>query len=257
MKDCKLLNNLISNYNENRLAPVYLFYGDYQHSAQILAEHILATSLTYDKEMTKLHIKNGTHPNFFFVTPHDKEITVDIVRKMTSFLQDTPIIAGWRVVIIHPANTMNVSASNAILKSMEEIPDKTVMILVADNIYNITATVLSRCQKIFFPYKTTAIESYIKENNSWINEVLKVFEKTIETQQLPNKDAINSLVDKVNIDTLHEVVKYFITQNIFQNLNTAHIWLGKYDKITNFANEALGKSLSPAHFITAIFALLL
>jgi DNA polymerase III delta prime subunit len=110
MKNNELLNNLISHYENSRLAPAYLFYGDYQQNAEALAEHILSNSLKYDRNATRLYIKNETHPNFFLLKPHDKEITVDMARKLACFLQDTPIIAGWRVVIVRPANAMNASA---------------------------------------------------------------------------------------------------------------------------------------------------
>ncbi len=53
-------------------------------------------------------------------------VTVDEIRRVNRFLSMTAHDGGWRVVIIDPADDMNINAANALLKNLEEPPAKTV-----------------------------------------------------------------------------------------------------------------------------------
>ena len=77
------------------------------------------------------------------------EITVDQVRKLIGQLQLTNTISARKVAFIHPADALNKSAANALLKSLEEPAGKdTVLILVTDDPGRLPVTVRSRCQVI-------------------------------------------------------------------------------------------------------------
>jgi len=58
---------------------------------------------------------------------------------------------GFKVMIIWMAEKMNIAASNKLLKLIEEPPNKTVFILVAEDEENIIQTIRSRCQRLHFP----------------------------------------------------------------------------------------------------------
>ena len=70
---------------------------------------------------------------------------------------------GWRCIIVWHAETMTSSASNKLLKSIEEPGEKTLFLLLTDNEKKILPTILSRCQKIkFCPLSDNEMASYIK-----------------------------------------------------------------------------------------------
>lgn len=75
-------------------------------------------------------------------------IRVDDVRKVNDFLSKTSFNSGWRVVIIDSADDMNKSASNALLKILEEPPSKTLLLLISHNPGTLLPTIRSRCAKL-------------------------------------------------------------------------------------------------------------
>jgi DNA polymerase-3 subunit delta' len=83
--------------------------------------------------------------------PEDKQgVLIEQVRELVSNLQLTSYEGRGKVAVIEPANTMTTSAANSLLKTLEEPPGDTLLILVADRIGRLPATVFSRCQRIDF-----------------------------------------------------------------------------------------------------------
>lgn len=77
-------------------------------------------------------LKAGSHPDNFVLEPEeaDKPIKVDQVRELVAFVVQTAQLGGRKVVLIEPVEAMNVNASNALLKSLEEPSGDTVLLLV-------------------------------------------------------------------------------------------------------------------------------
>ncbi len=81
----------------------------------------------------------GAHPSVVApdAAPNEKTkgfktvVTVDEIRRVNRFLSMTSHDGGYRVVIVDPADDMNVSAANALLKNLEEPPSRTVFILIS------------------------------------------------------------------------------------------------------------------------------
>jgi DNA polymerase-3 subunit delta' len=92
------------------------------------------------------------HPDLTYVTlEKDKKILrKDQIDVMQHFLSLTPSRGSRKVAILEPAESMNLSAANAMLKTLEEPPPGTVIILVAANPGGLPPTVVSRCQKVSF-----------------------------------------------------------------------------------------------------------
>ena len=76
------------------------------------------------------------------------EVTVDQLRALTQRLALSSQFGGLQVAIIDPADRMNASAANALLKTLEEPSRGTVIILVADDASRLPATVRSRCRRV-------------------------------------------------------------------------------------------------------------
>ena len=77
-----------------------------------------------------------------------RDISVAQVRSLAEFINISAHRNGAKVILIQPAEAMNVNAANALLKSLEEPPPDTYFLLVADRPHLLPATVRSRCQKI-------------------------------------------------------------------------------------------------------------
>ena len=90
------------------------------------------------------------HPDYFDLHPEEgsEVIKVDQVRALIAKLDLTTSISMRKVAYIHPADSMNSAAANALLKSLEEPAGDTVLILVSDNPGRLPVTIRSRCQAI-------------------------------------------------------------------------------------------------------------
>lgn len=93
----------------------------------------------------------GTHPNLIQVGPEEDSsaIRIDQIRALIEQIALTA--AGeeaMRVVLIRPADAMNRNAANSLLKTLEEPPLRTVLILVSHTPATLPATIRSRCQRI-------------------------------------------------------------------------------------------------------------
>ena len=74
-----------------------------------------------------------------------REIVIDQVRKISEFLSISSHRGGRRVVLLLPAEALNASASNALLKMLEEPPPGTTFLAVSDQLDAVLPTILSRC----------------------------------------------------------------------------------------------------------------
>ncbi|MFQ5667194.1 MAG: DNA polymerase III subunit delta' [Candidatus Binatia bacterium] len=94
----------------------------------------------------------GSHPDFRMVAvaPGKKETGVARVRDVKRFVQLRPVRGKAKVVILDDAQMLTVAAQNALLKTLEEPPVRSLLILVANNPGALLPTVRSRCQRIQF-----------------------------------------------------------------------------------------------------------
>lgn len=95
-------------------------------------------------------ILSGGHGDLQVIEPDPekatKEITVDQVRKIKSFLSQTPMEGGWRIVIVD--GEMNGAAANAVLKVLEEPPKQSLLIILSESVGRVLPTIRSRCHMI-------------------------------------------------------------------------------------------------------------
>lgn len=75
-------------------------------------------------------------------------IKIDQVRRIRDFVALSTHRAGHRAVVIHPAEALQPAAANALLKTLEEPPPATVIVMVADRPARLLATIRSRCESV-------------------------------------------------------------------------------------------------------------
>jgi len=95
----------------------------------------------------------GNHPDFRWigVLPDKKEISIEQMRQLSQALAMRSYRGGAKVTVISPAEAMNAKAFNALLKTLEEPPAETYLVLAAGRIDRMPRTVLSRCMRLRLP----------------------------------------------------------------------------------------------------------
>jgi len=109
----------------------------------------------------------ATHPDVNWLRPQEesRQIRIEQVRELSAELALTSHGGGYKVGVISPADALNRFAANALLKTLEEPPPRTLLILVASEPSRLPPTVLSRCQRL----KIRAPER--AESVAWLSSV--------------------------------------------------------------------------------------
>jgi len=109
-------------------------------------------------------IRSGNHPDIRQTEPSGAFIRIAQIRELCHTLGMKPYEARTRVVTIANAQTMNPEAGNALLKVLEEPPDRTVLILTTIQESDLLPTIVSRCPQIrFSPIPREDLETLLVE----------------------------------------------------------------------------------------------
>jgi DNA polymerase-3 subunit delta' len=130
----------------NRLGHSLLLHGDDIGLLTAVAEAI-ADRLLHSGAGMRPAFADGAHPDAFALRPAGKMrlITAEATRDLIAKVQVSPSVAPCKVAIIHEADRMNPQAANIFLKTLEEPPERTKLLLVTTRPYALLPTILSRC----------------------------------------------------------------------------------------------------------------
>ncbi|MFG6137505.1 DNA polymerase III subunit delta' [Halomonas sp. B23F22_10] len=146
---------LIALAEAGRLPHALLFSGPHGVGKPSLAEALIARTLCQapgEVACGRCHacqmLASGYHPDLMRVSPDEgkRQIRIDAIREINGFVSQTAQQGGYRVIVISPAEAMNVAASNALLKSLEEPGGRTLFLLLSDIPSHLLPTIRSRCQ---------------------------------------------------------------------------------------------------------------
>jgi DNA polymerase-3 subunit delta' len=150
-----------------RLAHAYLFSGDDLGEMQDLARN-LTKVLNCSSPPSRApngqaleccdvclncrRIESGNHPDVQWVRPESKSrvITIEQVRDLIQIISLKPTEAEYKVAIITGADRMNIQAANAFLKTLEEPPARSVILLLTCSLEQVLETIISRCLRLHF-----------------------------------------------------------------------------------------------------------
>lgn len=91
----------------------------------------------------------ATHPDYCVLEPGDSgAIKIDEIRRLSEFFQRTKHLSGYKIACLVRAEQMTVNAANALLKTLEEPPERCVLVLLCDRPSGLPATVRSRCRAL-------------------------------------------------------------------------------------------------------------
>lgn len=174
-----LVASLQRAVHEDMAANGYIFCGP-KGSGKSLAADVFAKALNCTGEdhlkpcgscLSCRKFESGNHPNVDYIRPSGASIKIKQIREIISEVAKKPYENGYKVVVLEEADKMTQDAQDAFLKTLEEPPENTVFVLLAQNPNALLSTVLSRCQ-VFYMRKLTKqqIESFLSANPAFDKE---------------------------------------------------------------------------------------
>jgi hypothetical protein len=121
------------------------------------------------------------HPDLKWVAPEGAVIKVDHIREVAAFAVGTRQMARCKVIVIESAELMNVNAANALLKTLEEPPPDTYLLLASARPGRLLPTIVSRCQSVTIGRDLPSARAWLAER--WPADVLE--EKLFECGEAP------------------------------------------------------------------------
>lgn len=147
-----------SSVHRGQVGHALLVHGEGGLHKQQLAREMAASLLCKDRDADASAcgacrscqlLKAGNHPDWTFVGREDSAyIRIDQIRALSERLSMRPQLAQCQIAMLWPAECMNEAAANALLKTLEEPAADTHLLLVADRVGRLPATIRSRCQRL-------------------------------------------------------------------------------------------------------------
>ena len=158
---------------QKKLSHAYMFEGLDGMGKATLSKIFIQAVLCEDtsdspcgKCQSCIKFSSGNHPDFFTVSPKALSIGIDEIRKLQDDIIIKPIESEKKVYLIEQADKMTEQAQNCLLKTLEEPPGDSLLILCVKNAGAMLRTIQSRCVSIKFEaYKTEEIEAVLRKHN--------------------------------------------------------------------------------------------
>ena len=191
---------LKSAISKKHICPAYLFSGPEgvgrKKTAKVFIKSIL--NINSSREGTSRKIESKNHPDLLWIEPTYKvqgkiiskekakleniyikstpQIRLNQIKEIIEFLGKSPLVSERNIVIIEDIEQMNESASNALLKTLEE-PHTGLFILITQRSEKLLSTIRSRCQ----------IVPFIRLNNNQVNHIIQKLDVAQEIHDIPNE----------------------------------------------------------------------
>ena len=212
LRSLRPVRTLEKNLEKGRLAHALLLKGEdlgqLEEVALALAKAVLESSG-----------RPAAHPDFFTLRPAKRARFITIgkrdsddpntVRRLIRDLNQSSNQGGYKVALVYEADRMNGSAANAFLKTLEEPPKQTLILLLSTRPYDLMETIRSRCFQFKIPSRTKADsdpawQAWITDYRRWI-KWLHLSPR--EARSHPDRAILQAyglicrLVDKIEADT--------------------------------------------------------
>jgi len=195
--------------SKKHISPAYLFSGPEgvgrKKTAKVFIKTILENNQEQDQESTRRKIESNNHPDLLWIEPSyivqgkiisqtkarsesisiksHPQIRLNQIKEIIEFLGKKPFESEKSIVVIEDIERINESASNALLKTLEDT-NTGLFILITQRPEQLLSTIRSRCQTIPF----------IGLNKNKLNKIINTLEVSLEIDDVP-KDKIRELID--------------------------------------------------------------
>lgn len=138
---------LIDHFEKNKLYNAYLI------STNSIKNVLSEIEVFLQKKIFKSKIEDGIS-DLLYITNRDQDskITIDQIRNINAFVSKKSLLSGYRFVVIYPFDALNVNASNACLKLLEDKREDAYFLLISENINSISDTIKSRTYNVIQNY---------------------------------------------------------------------------------------------------------
>ena len=172
----QIVEQLQHTVASDRIAGAYLFVGPTAVGKETVARYF--AQLIFCRQDTQpptvcgtclacRKVDSGNHPDLQFIQPDGSELKIGQIRELQKQIIYEPLEANRKVYILTNVDRMNDPAENALLKTLEEPPASSVLILLTSNIRALLPTTRSRCQILqFHPIPTQQLAEILVERFS-------------------------------------------------------------------------------------------
>lgn len=191
---------LMESLNKGNISHSYLFFGSKGIGKSTIAKEFAKKILGVDSLESS--------PDYKYISKREdkKDIIIEQIRKeLIDDVYEAPISCDKKVYIIDDAELLNISAQNALLKTLEEPPRYVVIILISHNLSSFLPTIISRVNKISFSkLDNQLLKMYIKNNYNieFKNEILRYIDGSIGL-------AVD-IIDSNKLDILKKIDELFL-----------------------------------------------
>ena len=227
-------NSIVAN---KKLSHAYLIetngFVDYKKVILELIKTILSMEKTSEEiDKIKFQIDNGEYPDLKFISHDGLFIKKEQLIELENQYSKKSMLDNKLIYVIDPAEKLNPSSANTILKFLEEPPEDIVAILVTENKYNVLETIVSRCQCLsLINYQE---DNYNEEVEEFTNEmftpkkILIKYDYYLEKLFSDRNEALNNL--KMIEELLFQNLKKEIATENYKNNIVEQIYLIEEEK---------------------------
>ena len=219
----------------DRIAGAYLFVGPAGVGKETVARYF--AQLIFCQQDTQpptvcgtclacRKVDSGNHPDLQIIQPDGNELKIGQIRELQKQIIYEPLEANWEVYILTDVDRMNDYAENALLKTLEEPPASSVLILLTSNIRVLLPTTRSRCQILqFHPMPTQELAEILVERFSVAPEQATRLAITADgaigkaLTQLEKDDVLTETVPEI-LKTTDRLAAFRLAEHIKDNPET-------------------------------------
>jgi DNA polymerase-3 subunit delta' len=214
----KVIKFLKVSIENNKLVNAYLFIGPEGVGKTLTAKEFAKLLNCQNNNLNVcdncnscVKIEKEIHPDIHWIRKDRSGfIKIEHIRQLEKAINLRPFEAKTKVFVIEEAHIMTAQAANALLKTLEEPPGDSILILTTNSINKLFSTIVSRCQKIFFSViNVEKLKSILKSNYN-IDGITSHFLSCFSEGRLGKALSINQrdILKKKNI-----VIDSFISLN--------------------------------------------
>lgn len=236
----QIKQSLLTSHQNNKLHHAILLHGKKGIGKATFAKELISEIF---------NSPNPNHPDLLLIEKEEgkKEISVEKIRNIANFFNQTSAISRYKFIIIDAADELNKSSSNALLKTLEEPQNNKFLILIAHNPNKVLATIKSRCHSIKVPDLTLAefTEIIQKDNPNISKEEILILSEICNNSPAKALDYGQELIDLYEI-FLTSLQKKIIDPKLLKKLSDKTFQFEIICEIMEFFLNRLIKFLSNA-----------